>query len=202
MRPVFYPLFLLLTIGLIGQASAETENKSSTDPVVEAQSDAEAEAKAEAEYLAKVAESTLTEVGQLAPDFSLPTLSGEIFKLSDHRGEVVLLNFFATWCGPCKQEMPHLQKDIWEKHRADGLVVLSVSREEKVEVVTEYIKRNNLTIPFAVDSDRSVYAGYASGYIPRNYLIDRDGKILFQSIGFEAADFAQLKALIATELQP
>ena len=86
-------------------------------------------------------ETTLTEVGQQAPDFTVLTLAGDEFKLSAHQGQLVLINWFATWCPPCKEEMPHLQKEVWEKFGAEGLVMISVAREEKADVAHESKER-------------------------------------------------------------
>ena len=71
-------------------------------------------------------QSTLTKVRDAAPDFTVKTTDGKEFKLSAHKGKPVLLNFFATWCGPCLAELPHVEKDIWRKHKDRGLVVVVV----------------------------------------------------------------------------
>ena len=132
----------------------------------------------------EVAASTLTSVGQVAPDFSATTLTGEPISLARLRGKVVLLSFFATWCGPCKTELPHIEKDLWQAMRADGLQVLGVDREEKAGLVAPFVSKMSLTFPVVADADRSIYARYAKAYIPRLYLIGRDGRIAFQTTGF------------------
>ena len=135
------------------------------------------------------AETTLTEVGQLAPTFSIATLDGGTFALAAHKNKVVLINWFATWCPPCRQEMPHLQKHVWEKFGPQGLVMISVAREEKADVVAPFVKKYGVTWPFGLDPDRTAYAKYAEAYIPRNTVIGPDGTIIFQSEGFAEEDF-------------
>src|SRR6266576_6534666 len=75
------------------------------------------------------AESTLTRVGQEAPAFECTTLDGKKVDLKNLRGKVVLINFFATWCGPCMAEMPHLEKEIWHAYQGDNFAMISIGRE-------------------------------------------------------------------------
>jgi peroxiredoxin len=145
-------------------------------------------------------ETTLTEVGQHAPDFTVPTLGGGPFTLSEQRGQVVLINWFATWCPPCQEEMPHLQSEVWERFRGEDFVMISVAREETAEVVAPFIKKYQVTWPFGLDTDRAAYARYAEAFIPRNTVVDRDGAIIFQSSGFERPDFDRMIEVIGREL--
>jgi peroxiredoxin len=145
-------------------------------------------------------ETTLTTVGQLAPDFTVATLDGGSFTLGEQRGKVVLINWFATWCPPCQAEMPHLQKEVWEEFAGDDFVMVSVARQEKADVVAPFVKKYAVTWPFALDPDRIAYARYAEAFIPRNHVIDSEGRIIFQSEGFEEADFEEMIKVIAAEL--
>nr|MEE4268634.1 TlpA disulfide reductase family protein [Candidatus Krumholzibacteria bacterium] len=147
-------------------------------------------------------ETTLTAVGQLAPDFTVETLDGGTFTLGEQRGQVVLVNWFATWCPPCQEEMPHLQSEVWEVFRDQGLVLVSVAREETAEVVRPFIQKYAVTWPFLLDPDRSAYARYAEAFIPRNHVIDREGRIIFQSSGFEREDFEEMIGVIRAALSP
>lgn len=143
-------------------------------------------------------ETTLTKVGQVAPDFSVTTLDGGTFTLSEQKNKVVLINWFATWCPPCKEEMPHLQAEIWEKMESRGLVMISVARQETADVVRPFVRKYALTWPFGLDPDRKAFARYAEAYIPRNTVVGPDGTIIFQSNGFEEPDFkAMIKVLDA-----
>ena len=146
-------------------------------------------------------ETTLTKIGQLAPDFTVQTLDGGTFSLSANRGKVVLVNWFATWCGPCKEEMPYLENEVWLRFQGDDFAMVSVAREETLQVVQPFVAKYKVTWPFALDPERKAYAQYAEAFIPRNYVIDRQGKILFQSQGFERPEFDEMIATIAKELE-
>lgn len=144
---------------------------------------------------------TLTRLGNPAPDFSLKTLDGTPLQLSEQRGNVVLLNFFATWCGPCQAELPHLQR-IWMEFRTNRTFrMLVIGREETAEKVSAFQAKHGFTFPLAADPNGSVFRQFASERIPRTYLIARDGTILFQCTGYYETELARLKALIRTELK-
>jgi peroxiredoxin len=146
-------------------------------------------------------EATLTEVGQTAPDFTLQTLTGQTFTLSEQRGRVVLINWFATWCPPCQEEMPHLQKEVWDVFgRRSGFTLVSVARQEGADVVGPFVEKHGLTWNFALDVEREAYAKYAEAFIPRNTVVDKDGRIIFQSNGFERDDFDRMLAVIKEAL--
>ena len=147
-------------------------------------------------------EATLTRVGQAAPDFTLDTLTGGTFTLSEQRGRVVLINWFATWCPPCQAEMPHLQKEVWDVFgRRAGFTMVSVAREEKADVVKPFVQDKGLTWNFALDPDRRAYARYAEAFIPRNTVVDGQGRIIFQSEGFEEPEFREMIRVIREALE-
>ncbi len=141
-------------------------------------------------------ESTLTEVGQAVPSFKLTTITGEEFDIQKMKGKTVLINFFATWCGPCMSEMPHLQKEIWEKFKGENFVVIAVGREHSSEELVKFNNEKGFTFLMAPDPKRDVYGLFAKAYIPRNYLIDKTGKIAYQSVGFNKEEFQVLKSMI------
>jgi peroxiredoxin len=138
-------------------------------------------------------DATVVRIGDTAPAFTVTTTNGEIFSTNAFAGKVILVNLFATWCGPCQAEMPHLQKGVAEAF-ADhpDLVVISLAREEGNDVVAPYARRLGLTFRMAGDADRKVYDLFAKGYIPRNYLIGRNGKIIYASVGYDHAEFEDL----------
>jgi len=144
---------------------------------------------------AAVDSSAVTVPGQSVPDFTVTTLTGTTYQMAGLRGKVVWLNFFATWCPPCKEEMPELQNRVWEVYgQRDDFLLLSIGREETPEKMIPFRDERGLTFPMAPDTDRSVYARFAEKFIPRNVLIDKNGTIIHQSKGFEAEDFATLLA--------
>lgn len=139
----------------------------------------------------------LISIGQDMPDFTVTTMEGEEFSSADLKGKIVLINFFATWCGPCRAELPFVKSKIWDKYKDnDKFVLLIISREEKPEKVTPFIKENNYPMIFYSDINRSCYKQFAGKYIPRNYLFDKDGKLVVQSKGFAEAEFNHLLATI------
>ncbi len=114
-------------------------------------------------------------VGYLAPDFELPNLGGAPVKLSDYRGNVIVLNFWATWCGPCRAELPTL-KGIWEKGQP-GLLVIGVDAGETRNDVAAFASLNGLEYPVLLDQAMSVARAYEVQTIPATFVIDRDGVI-------------------------
>src|SRR6266436_5488890 len=146
-------------------------------------------------------ESTLTKVGQQVPEFGWTTLDGQKFDAKTLHGKVVLVNFFATWCGPCMEEMPHLQKDIFQKFKDKNFVMVSIGREHNDAELKEFRKKREFTIPIAADPGRKIYSRFATQYIPRNYVIAANGKITFQSVGYNQEEFKQMLDVIDKELQ-
>ena len=138
----------------------------------------------------------LVAVGDPAPGFELVTLDGETFNLEAQRGKVVLVNFFATWCPPCREELPFLENEVWRRFDPEKFALIVVGREEDDEVIGPFVEKNGYSLPFAGDPDKMAYDQYATRFIPRNFVIGPDGAILFQSQGFEREDFDRMVAVI------
>lgn len=115
-------------------------------------------------------------VGREAPDFALPDLDGDEIALSDHRGEVVLINFWATWCPPCRVEMPDLEA-VYRQHGDEGFEILGVDQREPVDLVEDYVTERGFSWVFLLDEDFDVSRDYSATSIPKSILVDRDGTV-------------------------
>lgn len=153
--------------------------------------------------LEEFAASTLISIGDKAPNFTCTTLNGETISLDELQGKVVLVNFFATWCGPCVREMPYLQSEVFETIRTDDFFMIAIAREQQVNEVTEFknTKGKGFTFPMAVDTDGSIYNLFAARFIPRNFVIDKEGVVKWESGGLSEPQFQDLVNLIRKELQ-
>ena len=121
-------------------------------------------------------------IGAIAPDFTLTNLAGEPISLSQFRGQPVLINFWATWCVPCRQEMPTLQRAFVE-HQDEGLVILAVNQREEASLVEPFIDELGLTFEVLYDSDGFVNKTYQVTGLPRTVFIDRQGVIKHIQVG-------------------
>jgi peroxiredoxin len=115
-------------------------------------------------------------VGQPAPDFELRDLDGDAVRLSDYRGRVVFINFWASWCRPCKKELPIIQ-DVYEEKAAEGLVVLAVNWEDGSATAREYADALGLTMPVLNDARGEVYGQYLLRGLPDSFFVDSDGTL-------------------------
>lgn len=147
-----------------------------------------------------LAKSDRVKVGDAAPLFSVTTLDGQKFSLKEQQGKVVLVNFFATWCGPCLQEMPHLEAEIWQKHKGPAFSMIALGREHTNEELTPFRQKQKLTLPMAGDVKREIFDHYAEAYIPRSVLIDPTGRIVAQIVGYNEAEFAAFVKKLDAEL--
>lgn len=149
----------------------------------------------------KFAASTLISIGDKAPDFTFTTLNGKTTSLGELQGKVVLLNFFATWCGPCVREMPYLQSEVFEKVRNDDFFVIAIARKQQANEVTEFKNTKGFTFPMAADPDKSIYSLFATQSIPRTFVIDKEGIVKWESGGLSKPQFQDLVSLIRKQLE-
>ncbi len=139
--------------------------------------------------------------GQGAPDIALVDLNGKPLKLSELEGKVVLIDFWASWCAPCKEELPVLEK-LHKAYAADGLVIVGVNIDKDAGIAREFLTKNKLALSFPIVNDKShdVAKRYAPPTMPSSYLVDRSGKIRYVHAGFRASDEEKLKTEIKAML--
>lgn len=139
----------------------------------------------EAEQAAGSVQDYGLQVGQKAPDFTLETLSGTTLTLTDLSGKKVLLNFWASWCGPCKDEMPHMQK-VYEQYKDKGVEIVAINLtigKESSEDAQQFVDEYGLTFPVPLDIGGKVQEAYEIFPIPTSYFIDADGIIQSKYLG-------------------
>jgi peroxiredoxin len=134
---------------------------------------------------------------KLAPDFALPTLSGQAMRLSAFRGKVVVLNLWTTWCAPCREEMPSMER-LYDRLRDRDFQLLAVSQDEGGPGVVEaFVRELGLTFPVLVDPDRQVGDRYGVWGYPETFVIDRHGYVVERVIG--PRDWSSREAVAALE---
>ncbi|HYB50101.1 MAG TPA: TlpA disulfide reductase family protein [Burkholderiaceae bacterium] len=124
-----------------------------------------------------------TLVSQRAPDFTLPSAAGRNLRLQEQRGQVVMLNFWATWCGPCRREMPHLDR-LYAKYHAAGFVLLGVNVDEDQRNAVGVMNKLGLHFPVLFDTKQKVSRLYDLSTMPSTVLIDRDGRVRYVHLGY------------------
>ena len=181
---------LMVSVALIS-CNQTKEEKTNGDKQEKTQTDPEADVKA----------TTLSVVGQEVPPFSFQTTEGTNYSTEKLEGKIVLLNFFATWCPSCMKEMPALQEKVWEEYKGnDEFFMVSLGREHNMKEMKEFKAEKGYDFHFAPDTARAIYGQFAEKYIPRNVLIDREGKIIYQCAGYKKEDFQQMLELIEQKL--
>lgn len=134
-----------------------------------------------------------------APDFTLESRAGDNVRLEDHRGEVVMLNFWASWCGPCRQEMP-LMDDIYSRYKDLGFTILAVNVDENRDEALRFLDKVPVNYPILYDPQSSVSELYEVPAMPTTVMIDRDGKARYIHYGYKPGyedDYeAQIRELV------
>ncbi len=148
-----------------------------------------------------ISKTTLVKVGDVAPTFKVTMLDGKIISTAALKGKVVLVNFWATWCPPCRAELQRVQKDIVDRFAGKNFVFLPISRGEKRDVVAAFIDKMNYKFAVGLDPDQSIFKLFASNYIPRNFLVGRDGKIAYISVGYDDKEFQEMLSTIEKSLK-
>jgi peroxiredoxin len=139
------------------------------------------------------------EAGTRAPEIGLRDLDGRPIRLSALRGKVVVVDFWASWCAPCREEMPVLER-LYKKYKDDGLVVVGVSVDREKGNVRKFLKRNPVSFPIVHDSGHQVAGRYEPPRMPSSFIIDKRGVVRHVHAGFRSGDGSQfereIKALL------
>lgn len=144
---------------------------------------------------------TAPEVGKIAPEFELKDLSGAKVRLSEARGKVVLVNFWAEWCGPCKAEMPFME-NLYRAFKDKGLVILAVSVDKSEKAVKVFVSDKKLTFKVLLDKDREVsFDQYGVIGLPTTFLLDKKGVVAEKFMGPMEWDSADMKDTVARLLR-
>jgi peroxiredoxin len=115
-------------------------------------------------------------------DFTLKDLDGKTVRLADYQGKVVLLEFWATWCGPCKQSMPELER-LYEAYKDRGFEIIAISMDESESAVREFVEEYGLTFTVVID-DEDVNSSYGVFSIPTTFILDKSGQVVKKHLGF------------------
>ena len=132
---------------------------------------------------------------KLADDFTLQKLDGRMFQLSEHRDQVVFINFWATWCPPCREEMPAMER-LFQQSRKDGLVMLAVSVDGDPKVVAEFLKEQHFTFMVGVDPKMKLAEIYGVRALPASFIVDRQGHLAALALGPRRWDGSAAQALV------
>ena len=141
----------------------------------------------------------LVRVGDMAPDFEMKLPDGSKVKLSSLRGKIVMLQFTASWCGVCRKEMPHIEKEIWLKHKNNpNFALYGVDRDEPASKVKQFAKDTGVTYPIGLDPKAGIFGLYAlkEAGITRNVIVDENGKIVMLTRLYDEKEFAGMVSLI------
>ena len=181
---------MLLAALVVAFASCQSNGKKSEEQAVESKAAIVGAGTHEPDSVGYI-----VRLGDIAPELEIELTDGQKVKLSDLRGKVVMLQFTASWCGVCRKEMPFIESDIWQKHKANpNFALYGVDRDEPVETVKAFAEKTGVTYPLALDPGADHFAKYADrkAGITRNVLIDKTGKIVMLTRLYNEEEFASL----------
>lgn len=143
-------------------------------------------------------------VGDPMPDFTLQSTAGETFSKSSLLGQVYVLQFTASWCGVCRQEMPHLETEVWQRFKSENFALIGVDLDEPLEKVAAFADQMQITYPIAPDPDGQVFYSIAApkSGVTRNIVVDTEGRIAFLTRLYEREEFEAMVEVIEDLLNP
>ena len=143
------------------------------------------------------------EVGQQAPKIDLQLLDGGSITTESLKGKVVVLQFTASWCSVCREEMPYLEKEVWQRFKGDDFILIAVDLKENPEKIKPFIAKTGITYPVAMDSDGRLFGAYTKpkAGVTRNIVIDKNGKIVYLTRLYEREEFEKMVDFIDKELK-
>lgn len=143
----------------------------------------------------------LVKTGDIMPEFKLTsTVNGNIDS-KELKGKIILINIFATWCPPCQLELAEIKNELWPKYKDNPkFVMLTVGREHSDEELTKYNEKKGFTFPLYPDQKRDFTSKFATKSIPRSYIVDETGKIIYTSLGFQKKEFESLMKILDDKL--
>jgi peroxiredoxin len=145
----------------------------------------------------------IVKIGQQVPDVDLGLTDGKSIKMSELRGKVVMLQFTASWCGVCRKEMPHIEKDIWLKNKDNpNFALYGIDLDEPLDKVVKFGKDVGITYPLALDPGGKIFYTFAEkgAGVTRNVIIDKQGNIVYMTRLFKEEEFREMVKVIETLL--
>lgn len=140
-------------------------------------------------------------LGSEMPQFSLNSSVYGDLNSADLKGKVVLVSMFATWCGPCQLELAEIEKELWPKYKDNaGFKLVVIGREHTDAQLADYNRKKGFTFPLYPDPKRGAYSKFAESTIPRAYLYNKEGELIYSSIGYSKDEFAKLLKAIEEAL--
>ena len=192
MKGLKVALFIVACIGVLSCKNTGKESGSTADGVQTSKAEPAVEEVIDNRGYA-------VEVGDMAPDFIIEYLDGRTTKLSDLRGKLVMLQFTASWCSVCRKEMPHIENDIWLKHKDNpNFALIGIDLKEDKQTTEKFAKDMKITYPLTLDLKGAKFALYTepNAGVTRNIIIDKTGKIVFLTRLFNEEEFNGMKDFI------
>lgn len=183
-RKLRISLFIILSIGIIFATSAQPTGIPKQ------------EIPADYGYIVKI--------GQQMPDIEMKLTDGTTVTTAGLKGKVIMLQFTASWCGVCRREMPHIEKEIWQKHKNNSdFALIGIDMDEPLETVKKFASDMKITYPLALDPGGEIFYTFAAkgAGVTRNVIIDRSGKIVYMTRLFKEEEFNEMKEVIDVLLE-